>query len=474
MITKLAASRAVWLPPVALFAIVLVLWQATCSALSLEEFVLPSPAAVARQIAHNFVSLSMNTGITLFEAALGFLIANALAFIVATVFTFSLVAQRSAYPYMVALQSIPIVALAPLITLWFGDGLASKVTMAALITFFPMVVNATVGLRSVDRRALDLMQVLKATRWQVLRKLRIPAALPYVASALKISAPLAVVGAIVAEIAGATSGIGYLILVAAYRVQTSLMFACILFASVAGLVFFALAMAVERAMLARKASGRRRESPAEAVVRLLRTGQIPNPELAEQASMGPGGDRLKALVLEQDANALMRWLESADLEVVGVACVMTSRLISAGRSPELLAHLNSLWRDPDRGRGLGEDFAYGVRRRVLWRLLDDPQVSAETQRDILEFIERNWDQWWRESAKWSAAGGESIVDTMRRRLAGSDRPRKDWIFLVAATADLDKRAVNQLVQDFGDSTEPLMAQVAQRILVNGGFFIKEA
>lgn len=234
------------LPPLALLVVLLASWELVCRVFGIKEYVVPAPSAIALQIANNAARLAWHTGITLMGAGVGFIVANLLSFGVAILFTYSRIFERSAYPYLVALKSVPIVAVAPLITLWIGDGFASKVAMAALITFFPMVVNATLGLKSVDQKALDLMHVLKATDKQIFRKLRVPAAIPYLLSALKISAPLAVVGAIVAEMTGASSGIGYLILVAAYKVDTAFMFACVVFAASAGLIFFAITVGIEK------------------------------------------------------------------------------------------------------------------------------------------------------------------------------------------------------------------------------------
>lgn len=232
--------------PLLLFAVLLGLWEMTCRVFGIAEYVVPAPSDIGHQLVINGSRVLWHTGITVVGAAAGFLIANALSFGTAIFFTYAPVVERNTYPYLVALKSVPIVAVAPLITLWMGDGFGSKVAMAALITFFPMVVNATLGLQSADRRALDLMKVLGATNRQIFIKLRIPAALPYIASALKISAPLAVVGAIVAEIAGSSSGIGYLILVAAYKVETPLMFACVLAAALSGLLFFGFAVSIEK------------------------------------------------------------------------------------------------------------------------------------------------------------------------------------------------------------------------------------
>ena len=150
---------------------------------------------------------------------------------------------------MIALKAIPLVAIAPLLVLWFGSGILGKIVMAALICFFPAIVNTTAGLKAIDRDALYMMQSISATKWQIFIKLRLPNSLPYFFSGLKISSTLAVVGAIVAELAGADKGIGYTILISSYRLETNMLFAAIVAASIGGIAFFGVISWVERLWL---------------------------------------------------------------------------------------------------------------------------------------------------------------------------------------------------------------------------------
>jgi NitT/TauT family transport system permease protein len=152
--------------------------------------------------------------------------------------------ERIFQPYLVALQAIPIVAIAPLLVIWFGSGLVGKVVLAAFISIFPVVVATTYGLGRVRTETLDLMHILSARPHHVFFKLRLPTSLPFIFSALRVSATLSVIGAIVAEIAGANAGIGHRIMIASYRTETAAMFAAIACASFLGLVFYGTVRAI--------------------------------------------------------------------------------------------------------------------------------------------------------------------------------------------------------------------------------------
>ena len=189
--------------------------------------------------------------ITFLEAFLGFALALVIGFALGTSFAVFSVLERALLPYAIASQAVPIVAVAPLLILWLGAGLSSKVAMAALICFFPMVVNSTKGLRSVGDQQIALMHIYNATRWQIFWKLRFPASLAYVLSGMKISAALAMIGAIVAEYAGADEGLGYVIMQATYRLDTVQLFAGIFYSALGGWVLFLIVLAVERRFLGR-------------------------------------------------------------------------------------------------------------------------------------------------------------------------------------------------------------------------------
>ena len=146
--------------------------------------------------------------------------------------------RRWSNPYVVAFKAIPLIALAPILTIWFDNSMLGKVVMSCLICFFPIVVSATTGLRDVSPSSLDLMHSLYANWWQILIKVRLPAAAPHIFAALKVASTLSIIGSIVAELTGADKGIGYLIIVSSYRLDTPAMFAAIIVSAAAGILFF--------------------------------------------------------------------------------------------------------------------------------------------------------------------------------------------------------------------------------------------
>ncbi|HEX7722714.1 MAG TPA: ABC transporter permease [Pyrinomonadaceae bacterium] len=235
----------VLIPTVTLFAL-LGLWQLADSLFQFNRIILPSPAEIGAAFIANYLVLFKETGITLIESVAGFLLGGIAAYLLAIAFVHSRTAQQAIYPYAVALKSTPLIAIAPLLVLWFGNGMLSKVVMSALVAFFPILVNAVSGLSAVDREAIDLMKSLSASRWQVLTRIRVPNSLPYLFASLKIASSMAVVGAVIGEFTGSTEGIGHLITSSSYYLETPLMFAAIVMISVAGILFFWLMVYLER------------------------------------------------------------------------------------------------------------------------------------------------------------------------------------------------------------------------------------
>lgn len=237
------------IPPILVCIAVLGLWELIVRVAHVPNYLLPAPSQIFAEIVKTILPLLKDTAVTMLESVLGFIVGSGLAVGVSVIFTHSKLMERSFYPYAIALKTIPIIAIAPLLILWFGNGIPAKVVMAALICFFPVIVNTTKGLQSVSPAALDLFGSLSASRWQVLWKLRFPMALPYIFSALKISATLAVIGAIVGEMAGANIGLGYTILIASYYIDTNMLFAAIVLASLVGVAFFGLVALIEKRAL---------------------------------------------------------------------------------------------------------------------------------------------------------------------------------------------------------------------------------
>ncbi len=188
-------------------------------------------------------------GVTVTEAAMGFALGTALAFAAASAMTVSRTLERTVFPLAILVKLTPIVAVAPLFTLWFGFGSAPKVAIAALITFFPMVVNAFVGLRSADPQEVAFLETLGATRTEIFRLLRIPTALPYLFSGARISLNLALIGAVIGEWTGADHGLGRVILVANANLDLATLFAAVLLLAAIGIAANAAVGTAERRVL---------------------------------------------------------------------------------------------------------------------------------------------------------------------------------------------------------------------------------
>ncbi len=191
----------------------LLIWEAAVRALHVPAFILPPPSQVLLALQRGATGnvYFHDLWITLVETLLGFTLGSALAFVLGTLLAASRTAEYFLYPYIVMFQSMPKVALAPLIVVWFGLGLTSKVVSAALVAFFPLLVNTVVGLRSAEEERVDLMRSLAATERQIFWMLRLPSALPFIMAGLEVAMVFALVGAIVAEFVGAEAGLGMLI-----------------------------------------------------------------------------------------------------------------------------------------------------------------------------------------------------------------------------------------------------------------------
>lgn len=244
MLARTTGLRPFLIPAITL-VFLLLLWQAADAVFDFNKIILPSPSEIGRAFAENYPILFKETGITLIESISGFLLGSVVAYLLAIAFVHSRTAQQAVYPYAVALKSTPLIAIAPLLVLWFGNGMLSKVVMSALVAFFPVLVNAVTGLSSVDSEAIDLMKSLSASRLQILTKLRIPNSAPYVFASLKIASSMAVVGAIIGEFTGSIQGIGHLINTSSYYLDTPLMFAGIAMISLGGILFFGLVAFLE-------------------------------------------------------------------------------------------------------------------------------------------------------------------------------------------------------------------------------------
>jgi NitT/TauT family transport system permease protein len=195
------------------FAAFLTLWQGVIWLGGYPPFIVPPPGAVVKRLGDLLANgaLWFHTSVTLREVLAGLGLGTLVATLLGYGLAHSPVAERLLAPFVVASQSVPTVAIAPLLVIWFGTGLLSKILVCALIVFFPILVNTVVGVRSVDRGLRDLMRALEASRWQMVWMLEVPAALPVLLGGLKVGATLSVIGAVVGEFVAADRGLGYLL-----------------------------------------------------------------------------------------------------------------------------------------------------------------------------------------------------------------------------------------------------------------------
>jgi ABC-type nitrate/sulfonate/bicarbonate transport system permease component len=207
----------------------LLIWWTVARTAGLPAFILPSPGDVWQRFLQAAAdgSLLINTGVTLLEVLLGLVAGVGLATLIGYLVAKSHALERVLSPYLVASQAVPLVAIAPLLVIWFGPGMFSKVLICALIVFFPVLVNTVVGVRGVPAPLYDLMRSLHASQSQVLLKLEVPAALPIFLGGLRIGATLSVIGAVVGELVGADQGLGFLISVGRGRFDTALVFVAV-------------------------------------------------------------------------------------------------------------------------------------------------------------------------------------------------------------------------------------------------------
>lgn len=225
--------------PALVFAImILALWQVSVLGLSIPEYLLPTPVAIISRLIESLSQTKTHLFVTGAEALGGFLLGSIVGIGLASLFVHSKIAELALYPYTIALKSVPIVAIAPLLVVWCGNGMLPKIIIAAIISFFPVVVNTAKGMKSVDLEALDLFESFSATRFQVFMKLRIPNSIPYLFASLKISSTLSVIGAIVGEFSGADKGLGFYIQISSHRLETTDMFVGVVLCSILSVSMF--------------------------------------------------------------------------------------------------------------------------------------------------------------------------------------------------------------------------------------------
>ncbi|MBS7544611.1 ABC transporter permease [Ancylobacter oerskovii] len=231
------------------FVVFFAIWELLVDLLHIRPVILPAPTAIAEKIWENRALLLKESWPTFAAISLGFIAAVVSGFLLAVGIAYSRIVRDLTYPFLIAAQILPKIAFAPLFLIWFGFGLTPKIVIAALIAFFPIVINTAKGLTSVDKELLQYMDSLGSSGWEKFTKISLPWALPYIFAALKISITLAIVGAVVGEFVAAGEGLGYVINSSNITLNTELMFAAIVTMSVLGILMYLAIVLLERYML---------------------------------------------------------------------------------------------------------------------------------------------------------------------------------------------------------------------------------
>jgi putative hydroxymethylpyrimidine transport system permease protein len=235
-----------WAAPIALLALAVGAWELLAKLGHVENYLLPAPSEVASALWRDRDLLFSDTWVTAREVLLGFALALVVGVTVAIVLHLSPLLRRAVYPLVVASQAVPVVVIAPILVIWFGFGITPKLVVIALICFFPIVVNTLDGLEGVDREQLKMMRTLGASRLDLLSRLELPSALPFLFSGAKVAVAVAVIGAVFGELVGSDAGLGHAVQVGTAELETARVFAAVLILSVMAIGLFGLVALVER------------------------------------------------------------------------------------------------------------------------------------------------------------------------------------------------------------------------------------
>lgn len=234
-----------------LFVVVTGLWQLAVEVFEVPIYLFPAPSDIFWALVERLGNgLYIEHGLhTLGEALLGFVFAAAAGITVGSVIAQFRIVEKTLYPYLIAIQTTPKVAIAPLFIMWFGFGMTSKVIIAAIISFFPILVNVIAGLRSTDAQRIELMRSLRASRWQIFCMVRLPSALPMIFAGLQIAIIFAILGAIVGEFVGSNAGLGNLILQMNFNLDTAGVFGALVCLSAMGITLHVVMQRIQRRLL---------------------------------------------------------------------------------------------------------------------------------------------------------------------------------------------------------------------------------
>ena len=241
--------------PLAGVAVIVVAWELYTWAFQINRIVLPSPSDIYHASIVNWKTLLAQSWPTFLESVLGFALAVVIGIPIAVCVANSRLLNLTLYPILIATQSVPKVAIAPIVLVWFGLGMQSKLVIAFLVAFFPMVVDTAAGMRATPPGLLELARSLRASRLQIFMKVQFPAALPFVFAGAKVAVTLAVIGAVIGEFVGSVNGLGNLLLAANSQLDSPLAWAALLWLSLLGILLFAAVVVAERLVMPWAGSG---------------------------------------------------------------------------------------------------------------------------------------------------------------------------------------------------------------------------
>lgn len=233
------------LAPLLVLVAVTAVWEGGVRVFDIKPYILPAPSAIVHRLLTDWGILIPNLAVTVSEILLGFALASVVAISLGILLASSGVFRRSVFPLVIASQTVPVIAIAPVLVIWFGYDIIPRVLVTALIAFFPLTVNTVTGFRAVDPELVRFFRSLNASRLQIFRKLTLPSALPYIFAGLKVAATLSVIGATVGEWVGADRGLGQQIVTDTAQLQTTRVFSAILLLSLSGIALFLSVACVE-------------------------------------------------------------------------------------------------------------------------------------------------------------------------------------------------------------------------------------
>jgi ABC-type nitrate/sulfonate/bicarbonate transport system permease component len=232
--------------PLLLASLILIAWELVVRILAMPAYVLPAPSRIGAEVFADRKIIFSQLGITLFEILAGYILACFVGFFLSILIVYSTAFRRGVLPLVVASQTIPVIAIAPILVIWFGYNLIPRIIITALVAFFPLTISFVTGLQTIEPAFVDFFRSLKANEMQIFTKLRLPAALPNIFGGLKVASTLAVIGATIGEWVGASAGLGYLMAQDTMQLNTTRVFAALFVLGAVGMTFFAAVGLIER------------------------------------------------------------------------------------------------------------------------------------------------------------------------------------------------------------------------------------